>query len=144
MSFEGIGNSVHLIAAVLWIGGLGLLSIAVAPVAQRVLGEEAQEKLRAALHRVVIPMSFAGIVLLGGTGLMMLTQDTHFHGWGHYENWWSRLMVVKHVLYVGMIATTIVIWRMTKERSRKELLDLCFYLGVAVLILTGFITSVPD
>lgn len=142
MTLEGIGNSVHLVAAVLWIGGLGLLMIAVTPASKRALGDDAAGKLRVALHRVVVPLSLAGMFILGGTGLMMLTQDPHFHGWGDYSNTWSKLMVVKHVLFVLMALTTVAIWRLKKEATRKELFDIVFYLGVAVLLLTGFLTAI--
>ena len=139
--FEGIGNVIHLIAAVLWVGGLGLMVLVVGPVARKVLDEPRRLEFLAAAHRMVIPLSLAGLGILVASGTMLLTEDPHFEGWGAYGSTWSRIMVAKHALLVVMGIFTIAVWRNRKSATRKELLDICFYLGLGILVLTGFLTA---
>ena len=142
MSFEGIGNTVHLLAAVAWIGGLAFLGLILRPLANRYLEAEVAEKLLRAVHHVVIRLGLAGALMLGGSGVVKMTQDPHFAGWFIYEGAWPKFMLAKHVLYLGMIVLAVLIWRTKKETTRKDLLDISLWVGALILLLTGFLTAI--
>lgn len=142
--FEGLGNAVHLIAAVVWIGGLAVLVLAFRPSVKRALPEEAaQDAVQAPLYRRFFVLSAVSAALLLATGLMMMTSDPHFDGFGSYESAWSKFMVVKHVLFAAMIGVLVLLRRARAAKAERDLVDVSLMLGIAVLVVTGLLTAVP-
>lgn len=142
MSFEGIGNTVHLVAAVAWLGALAFTRLILRPLAGRLLTEEQAEKMLTGITRALVRLGLGAALILGGTGVMMMTQDPHFGGWGVYDGAWPKFMVAKHVLYLGMLALSVVIWRVKTESTRRDLLDIALWMGALILLLTGFLTAI--
>ena len=142
--FEGLGNAVHLVAAVVWIGGLALLVLGLRPSLKRALPDEpARDSVEAPLHRRFFRVSAISAVVLLLTGFMMMTSDSHFDGFGNYESAWSKYLVVKHVLFVAMIGVLIAQRRARPAKTERDLVDVSLMLGIAVLLVTGLLTGVP-
>jgi putative copper export protein len=142
--FEGLGNAVHLIAAVVWIGGLALLVLGLRPALKKSVPEEAsRDAIEAPLHRRFFALSAFSAAVLLLSGLMLMTSDAHFLGFGNYENTWSKLMVAKHVLFVGMIGLLVVQRKARAAKVERDLVDIALMLGVAVLVVTGLLTALP-
>jgi len=99
-----ISYFVHLIATILWIGGLATLLLFVWPAAQRAFGEHAQTRgfLRVLRKRFVPVTNFALIVLLM-TGFIQMSADEHYIGMLQFENEWSQAMLLKHLAFIGMV-----------------------------------------
>lgn len=142
--FEGLGNAVHLIAAVVWIGGLALLVLGVRPALKRsVAAEPERDAVHAAMHRRFFPLSVGSAAVLLATGFMMMTSDPHFEGFGSYANAWSKYMVLKHVVFVAMLGVLALQWRPREAKAERDLVDIALMLGLAVLVLTGLLTGEP-
>jgi uncharacterized membrane protein len=96
---------VHLIATVIWIGGLATLLLLVWPAARKVLGDNSQSHafLRTLRKRFVPWTNFALVVLLI-TGFIQMSADEHYEGMLQFGNEWSTAMLLKHLAFVGMIA----------------------------------------
>jgi len=142
--FEGLGNAVHLIAAVVWIGGLALLVLGLRPALRKSVAEEAsRDAIEGPLHRRFFALSALSAAVLLLSGLMLMTSDTHFLGFGNYENTWSKLMVAKHGLFVAMIGLLVVQRRARAAKVERDLVDIALMLGIAVLVVTGLLTALP-
>lgn len=93
----------HLIATVVWIGGLVALTVLVWPEARRVLASNpALESLRDRLHRRFMPLANFSLVVLIVTGLIQMTGDPNYDGVLQFTNEWSRVMLLKHIAILGM------------------------------------------
>lgn len=100
----------HIIATVVWIGGLFTLVILVWPEMRRVLAENAP--LYALLQRLrkrFIPLSNLSLAILIVTGLFQMTADPNYDGVMQFNNEWSRVMLLKHIAIVGMALSGLVL-----------------------------------
>lgn len=142
--FEGLGNAVHLIAAVVWIGGLALLVLGLRPSLKKAIPDEAaRDAMQAPLHRRFFVISAMAAAVLLFSGFMMMTSDSHFEGFGHYEGAWSKYLVVKHGLFLAMLGVLVIQRRARAAKSERDLIDVSLMLGIAVLVVTGLLTGVP-
>ena len=102
-SILAISYFFHLIATIIWIGGLVILTIMVLPEARRVLGENpAFYTLLARLRKRFFPLSNFSLALLVVTGLIQMSGDPHYDGVLQFTNEWSRVILLKHVAIGGM------------------------------------------
>jgi uncharacterized membrane protein len=156
---------VHLIATVVWIGGLATLLLLVWPAARKVLGESGQSHafLRTLRKRFVPWTNFALVVLLI-TGFVQMSADEHYVGMLQFENEWSTAMLLKHIAFVGMIVFGLLLQfsvapaleraqlladhgkgdaletaRLTRRETTLSWVTLLF--GVAVLAFTAWATA---
>lgn len=99
-----ISYFVHLIATVIWVGGLATLLLLVVPAARKTLGEQAQTHAfwRMIRKRFVPWTNFALVVLLL-TGFIQMSGDEHYEGMLQFGNEWSVAMLLKHLAFLGMI-----------------------------------------
>lgn len=156
---------VHLIATIIWIGGLATLLLVVWPAAGKVLGDHPQTHvfLRAVRKRFVPWTNFALIVLLM-TGFIQMSADPNYEGMLQFGNDWSRAMLLKHIAFLGMIVFGVLlqygiapsleraqlladrgkgdpaeVTRLTRRETRLSWITLV--LGVAVLAFTAWATA---
>ncbi len=102
-SILAISYFFHLIATIVWIGGLVILVVMVLPEAQRVLGENpAFYTLLSRLRKRFFPLSNLSLAVLVVTGLIQMSGDPHYDGVLQFTNDWSRIILLKHVAIVGM------------------------------------------
>lgn len=94
----------HLIATVVWVGGLVILGLLVMPETRRVLHE--QPALYTLLNRLrsrFLPLSHFSLVVLTVTGLIQMTADRNYDGVLQFTNEWSRVILFKHLAVGGML-----------------------------------------
>lgn len=94
----------HLIATVVWIGGLFIMVLLVLPAARRVLNE--QPTLYVFMNRLrrrFVPLSNLSLAVLVVTGLIQMSGDPNYDGLLQFDNAWSRAMLLKHLAIVGMV-----------------------------------------
>jgi uncharacterized membrane protein len=103
-SILAISYFFHLIATIVWIGGLVVLTIMVLPEARRVLGTNpAFYTLLSRLRKRFFPLSNLSLAVLIVTGLIQMAGDTHYDGVLQFTNEWSRILLLKHIAIFGMI-----------------------------------------
>ncbi|MBN1966892.1 MAG: CopD family protein [Anaerolineae bacterium] len=155
----------HLIATIVWIGGLALLVLVVWPVGRQVLGDTpAYADLLAALRKRFTPLANLSLVVLIVTGMIQMGGDPNYDGLLVFDNDWSRAILLKHLAIIGMVIVGGVLqWGIAPAQERLALLrardkatpeadqlarrerwlnSANLILGVAVLLLTAVATAI--
>jgi uncharacterized membrane protein len=157
----------HLIATVVWIGGLFVLTMLIWP-ETRALAERSEQSavLLDLLDRVrkrFYPLTNLSLVVLIVTGLFQMDQNPHYDGLLQLTNDWTRAILLKHVAVLGMLLVGVTMqWgvlpaleraallvRHGKEsleierlrRRERQLTLLNFILGIIVLVFTAIARS---
>lgn len=155
----------HLLATVVWIGGLVILVVLVWPEARRVLERDtALLTLLTRLRRRFVPLSNFSLVVLVITGLVQMSGDPNYDGLLQFNNDWSRAILFKHIAVAGMVIGGVVLQYVVTpaleratlllergkgdpaewERLRRREIRLTWLnvaLGVAVLAFTAWATA---
>ena len=98
----------HLMATVIWIGGLMVITALVVPAARRALGDGSIELLRRLRTRFT-PISNLCLVVLFVTGMFQMSADSNYDGLLQFNNSWSVAMLLKHVATIGMVVFALVL-----------------------------------
>ncbi len=158
----------HSVATVVWLGGLALMVIVVWPAARTFIG--AQESGGALLtlldgvRRRFTPLANLSLIVLLVTGLVQMELNPHYDGLLQITGDWSRAILAKHVVILGMILVaglmqwwvapaleraTLLIRRGKEvpdlavwQRRERRLTALNLILGVIVLFFTAVAVSV--
>ncbi|MBZ0301428.1 MAG: CopD family protein [Anaerolineae bacterium] len=94
----------HLIATVVWIGGLVILTVLVWPETRRILAENpGVYSLLTRLRRRFLPLTNLSLAVLIVTGLFQMTADPNYEGVLQFGNDWSRAILLKHLAVGGMV-----------------------------------------
>ncbi len=121
----GISYFCHLVATVVWIGGLALLALVVWPSARRVLdGDPKQAVLLADLRRRFNPLANLSLVVLIVTGMIQMSGDPNYDGLLIFDNDWSRAILLKHLAILGMVIVGATLqWGILPAQERAALLQ---------------------
>lgn len=95
---------VHMVATVIWLGGLALMALVAWP-AFRKQTLAANQWL--ALQRRFIPWINLSLALLLITGFLQMEASPHYEGFLQFNNLWSQAILVKHIAFLGMVAITV-------------------------------------
>jgi uncharacterized membrane protein len=109
--FLAISYFVHLVATVVWLGGLMVITVLVIPEVRRTLDENSPS-FAALLGRLRARFTVIGnlcLVLLLVTGMLQMPGDDNYTGFLRVENAWSVAMLLKHVAIVGMIGIGLLL-----------------------------------
>lgn len=146
----------HLIATVIWIGGITFILFIAIPSANQVLGAEAG-KLMGEISKRFTPIANYSIILLIVTGAVLTAVNKQFLGIGNFGNSWSLGLIMKHVLVFVMVAvhfyrglvlapkiakTDAVSEKTSLQKLSLNLVKVNFCLGAIVLLLSGIISVI--
>lgn len=165
-SILAISYFFHLIATIIWVGGLVVMVILVWPELRRTLtGNPALLTLLTRLRQRFFPMTHLSLAVLIVTGLIQMTGDPNYEGVLQFTNEWSRVILLKHIAIGGMFVCGMVMqfWVMPAleraslliergkgdpaewERLRRSEVRLTWVntlLGVVVLGFTAWATAI--
>lgn len=152
-----VAYAAHMLATVVWIGGLVYLGFLVAPLLAG-LPEDKRQEARSAYDRRFVPVAWLCLAVFVVTGLMQMAASPLYAGLLVVRDAWSGAILVKHLL-VALMAAVLAYqtWVLYPRLERIELgldprgpvalarvrrLDLQLVrfsalLGVAVLLLTA-------
>lgn len=149
----GLIRFLHEFFTALWVGGLAFMTLTLVPSISKVLGtgEKNREMMKTVTrrHRVWTYLSMVGLVV---TGLLLGRSSPSFTGFMRFDNLYSSLTAVKHLLIVVMVV--IALFRSIKFAKKEKvesprpnkvnvlLIWINFALGVAVLLLSAFAAAV--
>jgi uncharacterized membrane protein len=158
----------HLVATVVWIGGLVALTVVIWPetrklIAKRENGAILLDLLDNLRKRFYVLANLSLIVLLV-TGLFQMDKNPHYDGLLQFTNDWTRAILLKHIAVLGMLVIGAVMqWgvlpaleratllvKVGKEspdierlrRREQQLSILNLLLGMLVLLFTAMATSI--
>lgn len=113
----------HMIATVVWIGGLAALGLFVLPAARKTLDDAAYAALLISLQRRFEPLGWFSLLTLSGTGLFQMSANPHYPGFLSIENRWAAAMLFKHLVFIGMtLVSAYLSWGLLPELRRLALL----------------------
>ena len=91
---------IHLLATVVWLGGLALMGLVAWPALRQ---ETLQSNQWLALQKRFTPFVNASLIVLLVTGFVQTTNDTNYDGFLRIDSLWSQAILVKHIAVAGMI-----------------------------------------
>jgi len=112
----------HMLATVIWIGGLAALTILVLPSARNALDIRAYANLVGELQRRLDPVGWFSLALLVGTGLLQMSANPNYHGFLAIEGRWASAIFFKHLLFLGMVGvSSYLTWGLLPKLRRNTL-----------------------
>lgn len=148
----------HLLATVIWLGGLAVTVLVAWPALRR--GTLADNQWWG-LQQRLLPWANGSLVVLLITGFVQMTNDPNYEGFLVLRSTWALALLVKHVAFGGMVVVGALLqgWlypameraRLLAKRRPEEgklaaqerrLLRLNVALAVAVLFFTAVATAV--
>jgi len=152
----------HILATVIWIGGLTSLSIFVLPIARQTLSPLDYSKFLGAIQKRLQPISWLCLVTLIFTGLFQMVTNPNYHGFLVIINTWDQAILLKHIAVGAMLAlSAYVTWVLIPalqrmaflkalgkvvdpvqieklEQRQVSMLQLNLFLAVVILLLTAW------
>ena len=99
----------HLIATVVWIGGLVTMALVVWPGLRRALGDDAAfARAVDAIDARFKPLANLSLVVLILTGLVQMNANENYTGLLNLSNVWAQAIALKHLSIIGMIVVGAV------------------------------------
>ncbi len=149
----------HMLATVVWLGGLAALALFVLPTMRRSLNPKDFANSLSALNQRLDPLGWFCLGLLVFTGLLQMDSNPNYEGLLTLSNLWSQAICLKHIAFIGMIGVSAYLtWgvapalrraalRRAKGKGEKEdqvwlqrfqrLIALNLFLGFLVLAFTA-------
>jgi uncharacterized membrane protein len=94
----------HMLATIVWVGGLALMALVVWPGARAVLGPGPQlADLLNRLQRRFNPWAWGSLAVLIATGLVQMAANENYDGMLHVTNAWAMAILLKHIAIGGMV-----------------------------------------
>jgi uncharacterized membrane protein len=152
--------AIHLLATVVWIGGLVFQAIFLLPATQSRLEPPMQLRLMTALRRRFTPLAWLSLALLTATGLTQMVAHPAYEGVLAIGDRWSAAIFAKHLAILLMVGAAayqslsihpayerLLLFQSKVDaapedisdldRSTRQLLWINLILSVVVLILTA-------
>ena len=148
----------HMVATVIWIGGLSALSLFIIP-ARQSLEPLAYLKLLDGIQRKLDPVSWFSLATLAATGMFQLSSNPNYQGILVLNNRWAAAIFLKHLIFLAMTGISMYMsWGLFPKIRRvafssakglgserdlpysqieNRLIRLNFFLGILVLALTA-------
>jgi uncharacterized membrane protein len=109
----------HMLATVVWIGGLSTLSLLALPAAQRVLDAAMYVRFLEELQRRLDPLGWFCLLILGATGMFQMSANPNYAGFLSFSNRWAVAILIKHIVFFGMIGVSAYLtWGLLPELRR--------------------------
>ena len=99
----GLMYWLHLLATVVWIGGLSSLALIVFPAARKALDDAAFAAFLGRVQERLNQVGWLSLAVLGGTGMFQMSASPHYNGFLAIDNSWATAMLLKHIAILGMV-----------------------------------------
>jgi len=114
----------HMLATVLWIGGLAALSLIVLPAARKALDGGAYAALLAALQKRLDPLGWFSVIVLLATGMVQMSSNPNYEGFLSIQSIWAGSILIKHLLFGLMVFVSgYITWILLPALRRAAILQ---------------------
>lgn len=96
----------HMLATVVWIGGLAALSLLVIPAARSALDSAAYGALLLQIQRRLQQVGWFSLAVLGLTGMFQMSANPQYTGFLEVGSEWATAILTKHLVIGLMIAVS--------------------------------------
>lgn len=112
----------HMLATVVWIGGLVTLALLVIPLAQRTLDNQAYVKFLNDLQQRLDPIGWFSLILLVASGLFQMSASPNYEGFLSISNRWASAILIKHVVFIVMVGVSAYLtWGLLPQLRRNAI-----------------------
>jgi uncharacterized membrane protein len=117
-----IARALHVLAVVLWIGGVGFVTTVLLPAVRRLTTPAERVAFFDAIERRFAWQARITTVLAGATGFLMTTQLDLWYRFHSAAYWWMHAMVAVWLLFTIMLflAEPLVLHRWFEERAKSD------------------------
>ncbi len=110
----------HLIATVVWIGGLVVITVVIQPIAASSLNDaEVLTRLFETIHKRFQPLANLSLIVLILTGMVQLVANKYYKGFLAIDNTWSQAILLKHIA-VGLMIVFALIMQFSIEPAVRR------------------------
>ena len=95
---------IHLLATVVWLGGIALMAFIAWPALRQGALSSNQWFM---LQKRFVPWVNAALIVLLITGFIQMTNDENYNGFLAVDSLWAWAMLLKHIAYGGMVVLTV-------------------------------------
>lgn len=115
----------HMIATVIWVGGIAMLTLIVYPSVRRVSGDgQLKGALIAEIHRRFSPLAMISLGTLIVTGLSQMAVNPNYTGLLVIDTAWAWALLLKHIAFgVMTLMGAYSVWVLSPDIARLALLD---------------------
>lgn len=114
----------HMLATVLWIGGLAALSLLVLPAARKVLDPGSYADLLMALQKRLDPLGWFSIIVLLASGMLQMSSNPNYDGFLSIRGLWASSILIKHIIFGLMVLVSgYITWGLLPALRRAALLQ---------------------
>lgn len=115
----------HMLATVIWIGGLAAFNLMIVPSVKRLDAYQDQADLLNKVQRRLNPLAWFSLILLLGTGLLQMSANPNYNGFLSISNRWALAILLKHLVFLGMTGVSAYLtWGAMPELERALLRQL--------------------
>lgn len=155
-------NWLHLLATVVWIGGMSTNLLILFPSLKEGLEPPAVGRLMGIVMKRFRSLVYASMCILAVSGVVMNLLNTNYLGLLQFGNLWSVLTLIKHIFTLVLVVLAVYAFeglgpKVAKAaakgpfpelgRLQKKQMTLAvtgFTLGLAILLLTGIVTAISS
>ena len=113
----------HMLATVLWIGGLAALGLIVLPAARKTLDAPAYADFLMGLQKRLDPLGWFSVIVLLASGMLQMSSSPHYEGFLSIGNLWAGAILIKHLLFgVMLLVSGYLTWGLMPALQRAALL----------------------
>jgi uncharacterized membrane protein len=114
----------HMLATVVWVGGLVSLAWVVIPAARKSLDNEAYLAFLGRLQTRLQGIGWFSLLILAGTGMFQMISHPSYGGFLAIDNPWAQAILIKHLAIGGMVvASAYLTWGLAPGLRRLALLQ---------------------
>lgn len=99
-------NFLHLLATVVWVGGMGTNILVTLPSIREVLEPAVSGRFIGAIMKRFRLIAYLSIITLILCGVLLTLLNGNFVG-GPFDNTWSQLILVKHIFVAALVLLTV-------------------------------------
>lgn len=109
----------HLLATVVWLGGLALLVLVALPALRQ---QTLADNHWLALQKRFIPWANGSLIVLLLTGFVQMTNDPNYTGFLQVDSVWAGAILVKHIAFAGMVGVSFYLQRVVYPAMERATL----------------------
>jgi uncharacterized membrane protein len=114
----------HMLATVIWIGGLTTLSLIILPAARKTLTGSSYSAFLGLVTQRLQWIGWLSLAVLTATGMFQMSANPNYHGVLAISNPWAVAILLKHIVIVIMVAAGVyVTWGLNPALQRISMLQ---------------------
>lgn len=113
----------HMLATVVWLGGLAGVALIVLPAARQSLDDKVYAALLGRIQERLNWVSWVSLLVLGATGMFQMSANSHYNGFMTIDSPWASAILSKHIVVALMVLVGVYnTWGLLPALRRTALL----------------------